>query len=888
MLTATWVRGLLARRRSRLIATALGVAVGVALLASIGTFLSATTSKMTDRAVGRVAVDWQVETQSGASPAGVISTTRAFPGVRTALPVSFGSTTGLTASSGGSVQTTGPGVVLGLPADYARTFPGEIRTLAGAGSGVLLAQQTAANLHAAPGDTVTIGRAGLAPVTVRVDGVVELSAADALFQKVGAPIGSQPQAPPDNVILLPQSTFAGVEGPLAAARPDLVHVQVHARLDHALPSSPSAAYTQVSGAARNLEARLAGAGLVGDNLGTALGSARGDALYAELLFLFLGVPGAIIAGLVTASIAAAGAERRRRDQALLRTRGASTRQLVRVALAETALAGGVGAIAGLGLALIIGRSVFGTSSFGAGPLAAALWAGGAALAGMLIAAGAITLPAWRNARELTVAGQRQAVGRGQRAPLWARYGLDFAALAASALVYWQASTNGYKLVLAPEGVPQVSVNWYALLAPVLAWVGVGLLAYRLADLVLVRGRGPLGRILRPLSGELAPTVASTMARQRRLLARAVTLVALTVAFAGSTAVFNATYQQQAEVDARLSNGADVTVTESPGVNVSPSGATALAAVPGVSSVEPVQHRFAYIGPDLQDLYGVRTGTIGTAGKLQNSWFQGGSASQLMATLGRRPDSLLVSAETVKDFQLLPGDLVRLRLQNGLTKAYTTVPFHYAGVATEFPTAPHDSFFVANADYVAKATGSDAVGTFLVQTDGTSPTTVARRVQNLLGTTATVTDIASQRTIIGSNLTAVELSGLTRVELSFALLLAAAASGLTLGLGFQERRRTFAIARALGARPRQLGGFIWSESAFVTGSGLLLGGGIATGLSIMLVKVLTGVFDPPPDVLSVPWLYLGGVGALTMGAVGAAGALTLRSLRRPAIEELRDL
>ena len=66
MLTFTWLRGLLARRRSRLVATALGVAVGVALLASIGTFLSSTTSKMTERAVGRVAVDWQVETQTGA------------------------------------------------------------------------------------------------------------------------------------------------------------------------------------------------------------------------------------------------------------------------------------------------------------------------------------------------------------------------------------------------------------------------------------------------------------------------------------------------------------------------------------------------------------------------------------------------------------------------------------------------------------------------------------------------------------------------------------------------------------------------------------------------------------------------------------------------------
>ena len=57
---------------------------------------------------------------------------------------------------------------------------------------------------------------------------------------------------------------------------------------------------------------------------------------------------------------------------------------------------------------------------------------------------------------------------------------------------------------------------------------------------------------------------------------------------------------------------------------------------------------------------------------------------------------------------------------------------------------------------------------------------------------------------------------------------------------------------------------------------------------MLIKVLTGVFDPPPDYLSIPWTYLGGVLALTILAVGAAGAITLRSLRRPAIEELRDL
>jgi putative ABC transport system permease protein len=196
--------------------------------------------------------------------------------------------------------------------------------------------------------------------------------------------------------------------------------------------------------------------------------------------------------------------------------------------------------------------------------------------------------------------------------------------------------------------------------------------------------------------------------------------------------------------------------------------------------------------------------------------------------------------------------------------------------------------IANQAYIAKATGSDAVGTFLVQTDGTNPATVAGRIRSQVGTSAAVTDIVSQRKIIGSNLTAVELSGLTRVELGFALILAICASGLALGLGFAERRRSFAIASALGATSRQLGAFVWGESAFVTAGGLLLGTVVAAAITNMLVRVLTGVFDPPPDALSIPWTYLGGVLALTIAAVAAAGTLTLRSLRRPAIEELRDL
>jgi putative ABC transport system permease protein len=57
---------------------------------------------------------------------------------------------------------------------------------------------------------------------------------------------------------------------------------------------------------------------------------------------------------------------------------------------------------------------------------------------------------------------------------------------------------------------------------------------------------------------------------------------------------------------------------------------------------------------------------------------------------------------------------------------------------------------------------------------------------------------------------------------------------------------------------------------------------------MLVKVLTGVFDPPPAALSVPWGYLGIVAAVTVGAVTLAAVTTIRQARRAPMTVLREL
>ncbi|WP_406515386.1 ABC transporter permease [Streptomyces sp. NBC_00873] len=874
-----WLSGLLRVRSGRLIGTALGVMVAVALLAALGGFLSTTRATMTSQSVRSVSVDWQVQVATGADAQHVLSTVRGLPGTRAALPVGYAQTGGLGAHTGGTTQNTGAGSVLGLPPGYAATFPGEIRLLAGREQGVLLAQQTAANLHAAPGDTVTIERAGgLPPVPVKVAGVVDLPFADSLFQKVGAPPQSQPSAPPDNVVLMPRQTWDTVFGPLASARPDLVQSQIHTLRTHSLPSDPAAAYATATGNAHHAEVRLAGTGLVGDNLGSVLDAARSDALYAQLLFLFLGVPGAVLAAALTWAVAQSGAGRRRKEQALLRTRGATVGRLMGLAGVEAAVVAVLGAAGGLGLAALVDRWAFHGTGI---PLS---WMLIACVVGALVAAATVLVPARYDARRATIVSGRTAVER-RTVPRTAWWVLGLGLLAGSLAVFRATSGTNYALVLAPEGTPTLSVDYWAFAGPALLWAGGAVVVGLLVGLLLRRGRPVLARLFRPAAGVLSGTVAAGLSRQRGTVVRSVVLLALACAFAVSTGVFNSTYRQQAAVDAVLTNGADVTVTQ-PALTAADTAK--LAAVPGVRHVEPLQHRFAYVGADLQDLYGVRPASIVSAGRLQDAYFSGGTARSLMDRLAERPDGLLVSAETAHDFQLHPGDQVRLRLTDARTGQLRTIPFHFQGVVKEFPTAPKDSFLIANASYIARTTGSGAAGTLLADTGGTGQRQVADLAKKALGPSAHVTDLPSSQTVVGSSLTAVDLAGLTRVELGFALVIGAAAGGLVLALGLAERRRTLALASVLGARGRQLSGFVWSEAALVAVAGGAAGAVMGWALSQMLVKVLSGVFDPPPDQVAVPWAYLVALAGITAATLAAAAWAAARHARRPPLTELREL
>jgi putative ABC transport system permease protein len=862
MIAVYWLRSLLRTASGRVAATAGGVALAVSLAAVLGVFIISAAEKMTRQAVANVPVDWQVEIAAGVSSKTVEHALGEAAAVKAVRAVDYAKVEGFSATTGDTQQVTGSGQVIGIASDYLATFPHQVELLSGTHEGPVLFSQTAANLHVAVGDAITIIRPGLPPASVTVAGVAAIPNVDSMFQAVGAPPGLAPQSPPDNILILPATAWDSLFGAQRAERPDAVHMQLHVLLDHArLPSDPVAAYAAVKAMANNFAARVAGIAAIADNLAARLDGVRGDALYAKVVFLFLGAPGVVLAILVTVAIAGAGRPRRLREQALLRIRGATLLEALGGCTAEAIVIGLLGVLGGL-LLTWAGVAAIGAK---AGSPSAVAWISLAALAGLGLAIAAILVPAARDARNVTVASARGATEVRTR-PLWERLWVAVAMLVLAAGVFWQTSGAGYEIVLASEGVAQTSVHYEAFLAPLALWVGLGLLWVRIARAGFTAG-GPIRRYALSLtSGDLGSIVGASLARQASRLAAGAGLVALATGFAVSTAIFNMTYDGQARVDAELTNGADVNIT---GSADHPAGAklAQIRATPGVAAAQPMMHRYAYVGTDLQDLYGIAPRAIGTATTMADAYFANRDARGALAKLAATRDGVLVSEETVQDFQLQPGDRVNLRLQSAADHQYHVVPFTFIGVVREFPTAPKDSFLVANDHYVAEMTAADAHEVVLVRTS--DPSLGARLKSQLASDPALkVTVVGEVRSLISSSLTAVSLAAMSKLELAFGLLLVAAAAGLVLGLGFAERNRTYVILKALGASPQQLGAFLRSEALLVTATGLIFGMITGFGVAWVLVSMLAGVFDPPPETIAVPLGYLA-VAVIGTGAVAAA-------------------
>ena len=866
------------------------LAVAVALLGAMLLFVGHSLRTMTGTAVRSVPLDWQGPVGSYRQAQSVAAGVAAQAGILQASPTATAPFSGAAHTGAAGSTDAGRGSILAVPPDYQKRIQ-TFRFLQGSlrPGAIVLDQQLSATLQAQIGDTVTITPGpGARPLRFAVSGVALITAPDTVFQPLNPLLGPAPAQPPANAAIMPVATFAatvarelptiatGSAGTGSSAVPGAqggIQWQVQAQVDpSALGGTPSSAFTSAGQIAHRVERSLPGQVQFVDNLSDKLSTAASDALYAETLYIMLAVPGALVA-LGLAYLAALGTvERDRRDLGLLRARGATRRELLVVAGAESSVIGLVAGLVGAGVALAaVSLIISGGVGLTGGRAAVTIVACVAlAVAGALAARLGATWSVWR----ASVSESRRTVRREQR-PLWQRLYLDVLALGLSGLIYWLTASTGFSAVVNPDSNPTLSLSVYMFFAPALLWIGATLLLVRLRGGVLAwfASRGAGGRATTPRGFLLA-----SAGRRGAAINRGLIVVGLLLAFGVNLGVFTATYDQQANVDAQLTLGADVTATAPPGVATGHNLQAKIAAVPGVRATSSIDHSYAYVGPDLQDAFGIDPTTIDKATTLRDSYFIGAGARQTLDRLRARPDGILVSKETIADYQLKLGDLLNLRVLDHSTGRFHVVPFHVAGVVQEFPSAPRDSFMIANLPYLQAA--DHAGGPNIVFASTGTPSAAASAVARATsadGTTVKNVDQQSRQTV--SSITTVDLRGISQIEEAFTIVLAAAAMALSIALAVIERRHEFATMAALGASLRSIGAFVWSEAALVLVAALLLAAGLGVLLALMLVAMLQHVFDPPPDALAVPWAYLGELagGAVAMTAI--AIAVTAVRLRR---------
>jgi putative ABC transport system permease protein len=889
----------LARAPGRTLTRVVVLAASVALLGGMLLFVGNSLRTVSGSAVRAVPVDLQGPVPSYAKAQSVAAGIARQPGVLQASATATAPLSKTTHQGAGGATSAGSGAILAVPPNYLshiktfRYLQGGLRP-----GGVVLDQQMAATLRAGLGDTVSlVTRPGAKPVALRVTGVALVSSADQLFQPLNPAVGPAPAQPPANVAVMPVDTFARTVAPTlrtitpasvgSSAQPgaqDGVQWQVQAQLDPRPLStgSPSSAFAKATQAKNRLERSLPGQVQFVDNLSDSLNTAAGDALYAQTLYIMLAVPGALIA-LGLAYLAALGTvDRDRRDLSLLRARGSTRRDLLMLAGVESVIVGAVAGLVGAGVALAaVELLVRGGAQL---TLARGLITAGVCVAVAIGGAAAARLGASFSVLRGTVAEGRRSARRTQK-PLWQRLYVDVVCLAVSGLIYWLTARTGFSAVVNPDSNPTLSLSVYMFFAPALLWIG--------ATLLLVRLRGRmLGWVARRAAGDRATTtrgfLLASAGRRGGAINRGLVVVGLLLAFGVNLGIFSATYNQQANVDAQLTLGADVTAQAAPGVAAAQHLPAKVAAVPGVKATTGVDHSYAYIGPDLQDTYGIDASTFTKATTLRDSYFLGSSASQAIGRLKSTHDGILVGKETITDYSLKTGDLLRLRVLDRQSGKFNVVPFHVVGVVQEFPSAPKDSFMVANLGYLSTVSHSGGPNVVFAKANG-NPAAVARRVAAATSGAGTeVHNIREQTAKTTSAITTVDLVGISRIEEAFAIVLAAGAMALFVALGIAERRQEFATMAALGAPLRNIGAFLWTEAGIVLGAGLLLAGGLGWLLSEMLVAMLQHVFDPPPDSLAVPWAFLAELGGAALLATVLATALAARGLRRlPLGEVLRE-
>lgn len=797
--------------------------------------------------------------------------------------------------------------VFGFDRGYVDHFP-KIRLSSGSlrADGALLSPSAARTLGVHIGDSVQLQLPGGAgPVDVPVTGIVDLSHSRALFNSREGNKLEQFLYVPDSIVVTPKffadrlipafrQAAAATGQALALKSPPTLEVDL--RLAHGpLSTDPGSALNQTQRIAGQVRGVAAGQDFVLDNASNALKVARDDAAVAKRMFLFLGLPGLVLAGVLAGYAGAVLAATQRREHALLRLRGADHGQLRRILLHRTVMLAGIGSIVGCLVGLVACAAVLGWSSIGSTSVSTLAISTLLSLGAGLVATGAaLYLPSHRAmGREVTGESRALAVDRDAR---WRRFHLDLvvlgmtlaAAVAAERLGYFDAPkgnvTQGVHTILRSE----------LLLLPISGWLAGIALGGRLCE-VSAR-RTPFAAPPR-FGGVVRGLLARSVSRRSRGLFLGVVGVGLVVAIGTGLAVFATSYQQAKAADARFTVGSDLRITPSPlSTRAHPASYASSLLVPGVSSTTPVVaglENSTLRSTFNSDAYALAAiDPVGYARTVAppDEVFVGTTARAALQALAGKANNVLLDEESASFLKLHVGDTAQLLMARG-TPAQQLRPAHVVGLFSHLPAFPEGVNVVMNLDYYQSQTHLTNADFYLAATQASGQSAAAAAGAITAGPGShdrlSVETVDTSVNRDESSLTALNTAGLLRLDSFFTLAMSVAVIAIFVFGMILHRRKEYVVLSAQGLPSSGIFALLLGETALVSFGGLVSGLVVGAGLGVVFVRVLTPLFILTPGVVfsfSDVWLLVGLVLGAMLLAAGSA-YFVIRSL--PPSEVLRE-
>ncbi len=805
----------------------------------------------------------------------------------------------------GSRQAAGAVRVFGFD-DLYRQHDRTIRIVSGSyrpGHGLLSAEAARA-LSVKPGDVVRVDVPGLQrPLSVPISGITDLLRAKSLFYSRQGQQLEQFVYVPNTVVVQPEvfaeaivpafQSATTATGDVVKSKP-ILEVDITVERER-LDADPGTALAQTKAVAGAVTRIAPGQDDLIDNVSNTLQVARDDARVAKRMFVFLGLPGALLAAILAAYAGGVLASALRREQAILRIRGANRRQLLRMHALRTLALAAVGSVIGLGLGLastiaVLSADALARASTTSLVASALLGAGGG-----FLATGAALYASGRRAINREISEERAQLS--SRPPAWRRLRLDIAVLVVVAVAEGIALRAG-----AFEGVAgsvyygrSVSLRMHLVIVPIGVWIAGLLLLARVVERFFSRLPLPSPpRFGRPLWGVLTRSV-----RRRSWAATGgVIIVGLIVALGTSVASFTASYNRAKAADARFVVGSDVRVTPSPTSTAEhpPSYVDALD-VPGIQTATPVvfsllnavvQSRF---NEDAANMAAVDPATFGRVAALADANFVDTTAADAMDALRRDPGGVFVGTELADLLALEPGDPVKVLFARG-TKQQKLSEMRVIGLFERLPGFPEGANVLANLQRQVRLIPSTNASFFLARTTDANSATLERAVSALREGPGSVDalQIDTRETALDkdqSSLAALNIRGLLTLDSAYALAMAATAITVFVFGLLLQRRREYVTLRAQGMHAGEIRSLLVMEAGGVVVFGCVAGWLVGGGMAWFLVNVLRPLFVLRPPVV-IPPTGIATLTALVLG-VSLLASLAATSLinRLPPTELLRD-